>query len=303
MKTQDKELTVIQERLVGTHTEMVQRLWGDEAKLYNHAVLCSVNLPYKNPGDAVRVYSRESGGAALRLEAGAIPSFTGFQDVGLPYGPRARLLLLHLCSEAVKQQSPLVEIENSFTSFARSLGLATNGHNLNTLRDQINRMSAVTMRLSRDRGSYIDVFQGPIFSKLRAELPKDPEQMSLWTSHVEFSQEFYQSLTNSAVPLSKDAIGALKHSSRALDIYVWLAYRLWRVPSNKPATLKWTTLRFQFGERSQDINSFKRAFKSALKQVLLVYPGARVTVIHGGIRLEQSRPPIPGKNNNSLLLG
>jgi hypothetical protein len=303
MEKDTKHLTAIQDRLIETHTQMVTRVWGEESKLYNHAVLCSVNLPYRDPGDGVRVFQRESGGAALRLEAGASPSPTGFEDVGLPFGPRARLLLLHLCSEAVKQQSPLVEVDTSFTSFARSLGLSTNGKNLKTLREQIKRMSAVTMRLSRDHGSYIDVFQGPIFSKLRAETPTDPDQLTFWTSYVEFSQEFFQSLSQNAVPLSKDAIGALKHSSRALDIYVWLAYRLWRIPPSKTVKLKWTTLRFQFGERTQDINSFKRAFNSALKQVLCVYPKAQVKVVRGGIQIASSPPPIPFKNRESLLLG
>lgn len=302
MDKDSQHLTAIQNRLVGTHTELVTRVWGQQDTLFNHAILCSVNLPYRNPGDSVRVYERESAGNVLRIEAGALPGVNGFEDVGIPYGPRARLLLLHLMSEAVKRQSPVLEVDASFTAFARSLGLSTNGKNLTTLRDQVRRMSAVVMRLSRDNGSGRNVFQGTIFSRLRAEYPDHPDQLALWTSYVEFSPQFYDSLVSQAVPLEKAAISALKHSARALDIYVWLAYRLWRVPANKPSKIRWTTLRFQFGEQSQDINSFKRAFKTALKQALLVYPSARVRVVRGGIEIANSAPPIPFKNE-TLLLG
>ena len=138
----------------------------------------------------------------------------------------------------------------------------------------------------------MDVFQGPVFSKLRAEFPSSPSQQVLWTNYVEFTPAFYASLQNHAVPLRLEAISALKHSSRALDIYVWLAHRLCRVKEAKPVTLRWTTLRFQFGTRTQDIKSFKRAFKAALKQVLFVYPDANVSIIKGGLLLRSSKPPV-----------
>jgi hypothetical protein len=297
-----KKLTPISNRLIDTRVELLHKFWGDTPKLYNHAILCSVGLPYRNPGQDVRVFSRTSGTTSLRLEAGALPTSDGsFQDVGLPYGPRARLLLLHLCSEAVKHQSPIVEVDDSFTAFARSLGLATSGRNLNTLREQVRRMSAVSMRLAKRHGAYVDVFQGPVFSKMRAEFPEDGPQLQLWPSFVEFSPDFYESLRQHAVPLRKEAIGALKHSARALDIYVWLAHRLWRVNDSKPVSIRWTTLRFQFGRQDQQMQSFKRAFKTALKQVLMVYPEAKVEIIKGGLSLKRSPPPIPRKSAKRLL--
>ena len=299
-----KSITPISSRLLDARYELTQRVWGDSPKLYNHAVLCSVGLPYRNLGEDVRTFQRSSGRTSLRMEAGAITSSKGFIDVGLPFGPRARLLLLHLCSEAVKKQSPVVEVDDSFTAFARSLGLSTCGKSLASLREQVLRMSVVSMRLSKDYGSYVDVFQGTIFSKLRAEMPHSVEQLPLWTSFVEFSPDFYKSLINHAVPLRKEAISALKHSSRCLDIYAWLAHRLWRINDTKPVVLKWTTIRFQFGDTSQDLKGFKRAFKTALKQVLVVYPEAKVSVVRGGVQLKRSKPPVAiTKAKAGMLIG
>ena len=284
-------LTSVEGRLIDARLELTKRVWGDQEKLFNHAVLCSVGLPYRDQG-AVRSFERSSGATSLRMEAGALPiaGGAGFEEVGLPFGPRARLLLLHLCSLAVKSSSPIVEVEDSFTGFARALGLSTTGRNLRTLREQVRRMSCVSMRLSKDYGDSVDVFQGHIFSKMRATYNNEPNQKELWPSFVEFSPDFFESLKNHAVPLRFEAIGALKHSSRALDIYAWLAHRLWRV--NKPTSIKWTSLRFQFGGPAIGMGGFKRAFKTALKQVLFVYPEADVVITKRGLTIRCSAPPV-----------
>jgi len=296
-----RELTKRETKLIDARVELVQKVWGDVPKLYSHAVLVHCGLPYRNPGDDARHFTRSSGAFSLRIEAGALPApGGGFVEVGMPYGARARLLLLHLCADAVKQQSPVVEVADSFTAFAKSIGLNTSGRNLRSLRDQINRMSVVSMRLAKRGDGYTDVFQGPVFSKLRAELPPFAEQLPLWTSHIEFSPDFYSSLERNAVPLRKEAIYALKHSARALDIYCWLAHRLYRVDFRSPVSIKWTTLRHQFGEPSQKMESWKRAFIAALKQALEVYPQAKVERIHGGLLLKNSLPPVPQRNKGLL---
>jgi hypothetical protein len=270
----DLELTDRESRLASANAEITNEIWGDIA--FNHSLLCQVNLPYRNPGDAVREYERTTGKVSLHLQAGAVltPGHRrGWRKVGLPYGPRARLLLLHLCSLAVKQQSPVVETEASFTAFCRSLGIATNGRNQKTVRDQINRMSAVSMRLGWSEGHQMMVFQGMIFEGIKAVFTDHPDQLP---------------------------IKAIRHSARALDVYCWLASRLWRV--QKPTRIRWTSLQYQFGSPSQDRRSFKNAFRGALNQVLAVYPKARVEYIRGGLMLRNSPPPIDFKGAGPQLI-
>lgn len=296
----DLDLTDRESRLEKAGSEIANEIWGDIA--FNHSLLCQVNLPYRNPGDEVREYERTTGKVSLQLEAGSIFTPGGrrsWRRVGLPYGPRARLLLLHLCSLAVKQQSPIVETEASFTAFCRSLGIATNGRNQKTVRDQIERMSAVSMRLGLD-GSYQLVFQGMIFEAIKAVFTPHPDQLPIWSSEVRFSPHFYKSLSEHAVPLDVRAIKAIRHSARALDVYCWLASRLWRVP--KPTRIRWTSLQYQFGSPSQDRRSFKNAFRRALNQVLAVYPKARVEYIRGGLMLRNSPPPIDFKDGGPQLM-
>ena len=79
--------------------------------LYAHTVLCQTGLPYRNPGD-VREWEQVNGAARLKVLAGeAMHPETGeFVKVGLPYGPKPRLILAHLNGEALRQQSPRIEV-------------------------------------------------------------------------------------------------------------------------------------------------------------------------------------------------
>src|SRR6201996_6044202 len=114
-----------------------------------HTVQCQCGIPYKNPGEGVLEWDRKQGHASLRIEAGsAIDPRTGdFVRLGLPYGEKPRLVLIHLATEAVRTGSPVVDVEESMTAFARSLGLETNGQQLRALKDQLARLAAATVRM------------------------------------------------------------------------------------------------------------------------------------------------------------
>ena len=77
--------------------------------------------------------------------------------------------------------------------------------------------------------------------------PKDERQRVLWPSTIRLSHEYFESLQEHAVPLDERALAALAHSAMALDVYSWLAQRLYRVDPNKPQFIPWTALKAQFG--------------------------------------------------------
>ena len=78
------------------------------------------------------------------------------------------------------------------------------------------------------------------------------------------------------MPLDHRAVGALASSSMALDIYVWRAQRLHRVPAGKPQFVGWASLHEQFGQGFNRIRDFRRRFLQTLHQVSSAYPAARV---------------------------
>ena len=266
-----------------------------------HTIQCQIGLPYKNPGDQVREWDRKQGTASLRIEAGSAIDATGqFVHVGLPYGEKPRLVLIHLASEAVRTGNPVVDVENTMTSFARSLGLETNGRQLKGLKDQLARLAAATIRMGIvEEGRAVQV-NTQFVSKFDLWFPKQSDQRVLWPATVRLSEEYFQSLGKHAVPLDHRAVAALSSSSMALDIYAWLAQRLHRIPSGKPQQITWVTMYEQFGQGFARLRDFRRNFLQTLHQVHAAYPQARLEVSEVGLILANSPPPVAPRHFASL---
>src|SRR5437868_5947415 len=90
-----------------------------EEILFNHSALCQTCFPHRAPPEDTRVWQQRQGRAVLHVQAGAAyhPRSGAFVEMGLPYGAVARLILMHLNTEAMRNQSPVVEVERSLTAF------------------------------------------------------------------------------------------------------------------------------------------------------------------------------------------
>lgn len=262
-----------------------------------HTALTQTRLPYRNPGDTLRVWEHTQGRTTLRVEAGAVadPRTGTFRDVGIPFGEKARLVLIHITGEALKAGSPIIEVEESLTAFVRELGLPSNGRTIATVKDQLARLSAATVRLAYftdDRASQINA---RLVSGLDMWAPREVGQRVLWPSTVRLSSEFFTSIQSHAVPLARLAVRALAPSAMALDVYCWLAQRLHRVPQGKPQAVSWEALKGQFGTGFKRDRDFRHAFKDTLRTVLAVYPDAKIEEEVTGLLLNRSRPPVASR--------
>ena len=120
---------------------------------FQHSVLTQCSLPVGKPADGVLVWERQQGRARLRVEAGSAlnPKTGHYVQLPLPYGPKARLLLIHLNTEAVRRQSPIIPIEATMTAFFRRLmgdGTKTqDGRTSNLLKAQLSALAAATFRM------------------------------------------------------------------------------------------------------------------------------------------------------------
>jgi hypothetical protein len=268
----------------------------DEAILYQHSVLCQTCLPFRDPGDQVRSVERSNGLVSLVVAAGQAfhPDTRRFVDVGLPYGPKPRLVLYHLNAEALRTQSPIIELEDSLTAFVkRTLGLDPKGRNIRTVKDQLTRLSAADFRIGTvvSEGRAVTL-KGCVIEGFDLWVTRDAQQRMLWPTTVQFSQRYFESLARHAVPLNEIAITHLSHNAMALDIYTWLAQRLHRIGEGKSVLVPWASLWEQFGHGYARIRKFRSVFTSTLKQVKVVYPDAKFDLFVEGMQLKHSRPPV-----------
>ena len=269
---------------------------ADEVILYQHSVLCQTCLPFRDPGEEIRIWERNNGLVSLVVAAGQAfrPDTRRFMDVGLPYGAKPRLVLYHLNAEALRTQSPVIELEDSLTAFVkRTLGLDPKGRNIRTVKDQLTRLSAADFRIGTVVGEGRAVtLKGSVIEGFELWVARDPQQRLLWPTTVQFSQRYFESLMKHAVPLNETAIARLSHNAMALDVYTWLAQRLHRIEEGKSSLVPWTSLWEQFGHGYAQIRQFRAVFIRTLKQVKVVYPAAKFDFSVGGMRLHHSRPPV-----------
>jgi hypothetical protein len=262
--------------------------------LFHHTVLCQTCLPYRDPGDDVREWARVNGLVRLEIMAGKAmhPELERFVPLGLPFGPKPRLVLACLNAEALRTGSPVIEVEDSLRAFVRRLKLDPTGRNINTIKNQLARLSASTIRLGTMQGGRALTVTSQIVTAFDLWFSKDQQQRALWPSTVRLSDEYFQSLSTHAVPLVEEAIRALAHSAMALDIYAWLAQRLHRIAPGKPAFIPWTALQAQFGWDYERIRKFREVFEHTLRLVHTQYARARFELNEGGMELWYSPPPV-----------
>ena len=272
--------TPIQSRLLETAARYAQEQ-DDQSILYQHSVFCQTCLPYRDPGDDVRIWERANGRAHLEVVAGKAmhPKEERFVELGLPFGPKSRMILMHINQRALIAQSPVIEVEDSLTRFVgKVLNLDPKGRNIKAVKDQLARLAAASIRLGVVRDGQAITVNSNIVSAFDLWFPKDERQRVLWPSTVSLSLDYFQSLMSQAVPVDEAHIAALSHSSLALDIYSWLAQRLHRIPVEKSQAVSWLALHAQFGQgyNPDRLDKFRQKFRIALKEVLMVYPAARV---------------------------
>jgi hypothetical protein len=272
--------TPIQRRLIDTAALNVEQP-DLQTILYQHTVFCQTSLPYRNPGDEARTWERINGDVHLKVLAGEAmhPDKGRLVEVGLPFGPKCRMVLMHINQRALVTESPHVEVEDTLSKFVRNvLQLDSKGRNMRVVKDQLARLSASSIRLGIVRDGHAVTVNSQIVTAFDVWFPKDDRQRVLWPSTVSLSLDYFQSLMNHAVPLEEAHIAALSHSSLALDIYAWLAQRLHRIPVGKPARVSWVALHSQFGQgyNPEYMSKFRQVFWVALKEVLTLYKAARV---------------------------
>lgn len=265
---------------------------------YLPAVLCQVGLP-RSPTEG-RTFERTSGNTSLQVEAGKAWDGKQWRQLPLPYGVRPRLALVHIATEAIRTNSRVVDVGGSVNAFLTELGLDNGGKAYGQMRQQMTALAACTLRLGRvdtrtiagvERDFAVTLEAKP-FRQFEAWIDSTGSQPSLWPTEVELTQEFFDSIRETAVPLEHRALAQLSHSALALDLYTWLAHRLHRVRKGG-SRISWGALQEQFGAEYGDRKDFKRQFRKRMKETLAAYPAAKVEDVDGGIMLHASPPPIP----------
>jgi hypothetical protein len=281
--------------------EITSTMMGDDGTDpgFLHSAMCMVSLPAKKPAADMDAWTRENGRVSLTVIPGIFKApGRPLERIGVPYGARARLLLMYLQSEAVRTKQPVISMGGSLSEWMRSVGIEhiTGGKkgSIGQTHEQAKRLGFASFSLvwaKPDGSGYSVIPNRTIIEKLDLWKGNDPDQGMLWPSTMELTPQFFESLREHAVPFPHEAIIQIKGSPLAIDLYVWLVHRLRRV--NRNVLVPWGDLHAHLGADYARIRDFRRYALEALRLALAAYPDARVEPCAGGLLLKPSRSAIP----------
>ena len=256
---------------------------------------CLTAFPHKRLADDA-VWERPGHHVSLLVEPGRLRVGAGPTVLfGVPYGARARIILIYLQTQAIRTGSREVQLGRSMRDWMSRMDVSVGGETARALRDQARRISACSIKFfwssaSNERRMGDGFERGGIVRSGFFLQDEDNRQSALFDDVVVLDEAFFKALQDHPVPLLESAIRQIKEKSMALDLYVWLAYRLHSL--GRPTSINWISLHNQFGSGFQRVRQFKPQFLDALSAATAAYPDAEVDVSEAGITLHPSRPPV-----------
>ncbi len=280
---------------------------------YSYSGLCLTSLPHRRLADDA-AWERAAGPLTLVIEPGRMKAGSGpAKFVGVPFGARGRLILIYLQTQAVMTGSREVSLGRSMRDWLGRMGVSVGGETAKAFREQARRLATCSMRFHWQASAPVRKIKGPDGAEVDSiertigtgftnqqiiksglffhDNRRDDRQGSLWEDRVVLDADFYETLRKHPVPLRDAAVRQLKENSAALDLYVWLAFRLHHLEKRTP--ISWRDLHQQFGGEYKQLKHFKPRFLDSLARAVAAYPEARVDVEDSHVLLHPSPPPIP----------
>jgi len=259
---------------------------------YSYSAWCLAGLPHRElpPGknwlistDYARLLVRP--GVRLRDD-------NSEEALRVPMGSFARLLLIDWQTEALERGSREIVLGKSASALMARLGLKRGGPSNRKIADQLERLATCSIDFSFGtdaHGVIVNERLVEAFGYVGALDPRTRKDMRL-VERVVLSQAFYNELRRHPVLVDRAAIRTLTTSPMAIDLYLWLAFRLHQLHKETP--ISWEKLWKQFGTGVAALKNFRPQFEPPLHLALAAYKGAKVKVFDRGLILEPSPPPV-----------
>lgn len=256
----------------------------------------AATLPHGRP-DGLE-FSRQAGRAKVALH---IPqSLSDDLNVGLPYGPLPRLILMWLAREVRRTGSPTIELGTSKSAFLKDLGITPSTGKRGSLKNLEYQLTALVStyytawwRTGDEQTGSVQIQNATLSDHKRLWWDGAAAGTRRFGAVLELTPAFYNEMVDRSFPVDMSAVRELSGSSLAIDIYAWLTYRMSML--RRPLQLGWHEIYSQFGSGEYSVantHRFKRRWVEALKHAQRVYPQARIAETDNGFILTPSRTSI-----------
>ncbi|RBP53511.1 RepA protein [Arenicella xantha] len=251
---------------------------------YMPTILIRATMPHSKTSE--RIFERIDG----RLKV----TYADVNNVGLPFGGLPRLIMAWIATEVKLTKSKRIDINGSLAGFLRELSMTSTGGDKGSIRRvkrQLVSLFSCSIGHQTIENGCEKIETLALASKQQYWwTPVASETVLLNRSYIELSQEFYDQIIDSSAPVDMRALSLLKNSPMAMDMYIWLTYKMSIIV--EPVTISWSSLKEQIGtgyaSDKKGLNRFQEAFKKHLIAVQVIYPSVNVEFLYGRVRLHPS---------------
>ena len=270
------------------------------AYLVREFVQCS--FPYSNPGN-VPHWERKNGDLTFRVTR-LDPNFPH------PYGSFPRLVMFWVCTKLIEGKdksgdAKRIMLDGSLSAALRDFGYTPNtaakGKSRANYKQQVLALCKTTLSFSYDvkaRNTGFNVLFASRYDLWWDE--EKPQQDALFPSFIEVTEEFYQAVMRSPVPIPNTVIRNHVKSPLELDLLVMLNHRLYSVnrvqDENSRAFIPFQSLYVQFGQEYGRADNFRAKVRRALVNIKArSWPELKYEFTFEGLTVHKSPPLIKPK--------
>jgi Plasmid encoded RepA protein len=188
---------------------------------------CQAALPHKRLADDEEWQIR-SDYVNMLVQPGLRTSNVGrAEKVGVPYGSRARLIMLYVQSEALRTNSREVGLGRSMNQWLYRMGIPLGGNSIRSIRDQAERISRCSFTFDGKGAKSGGIGRMTIFDRaIFTDLEDVPGQGTLFPQVAKLSEQFFNSLLTIRCRWKKPLSARL-----AITVWPWTLTHGWPTAS------------------------------------------------------------------------
>ena len=280
----------------------------------NPVTMLQLSMPHKEKQDLTEWHVR-NGEADLLIRSGKIKNKDGFfESTGLPSSWFPRYMLLWIVYTVQKTNNRDIFIGHTEAQILSKLDRGRHKSNYAHLRNQMPALFNCDLVINKDF-PVMDIgdedrlpFQGNAdvteYQRFIGSVYKFENKNKTTGSdkndrgyNIYLTDGFYNNIIHNPLPIDFEHVKELVKGggSYRLDIYTFLAERLYKIPEGKPLLIERQDIEDLFGVGTENKGQYYlETFKDNLKSVLEVYTTAKVEFSKkDGITLHHSPPPYP----------
>ena len=284
-----------------------------QRRVYLMPDFCRISLPIRNPGPDTAEWVRVNGSRTYVLHPQTVTTPGKGVTHIWPYGKKARLLMVWISTQVVRQKkhntSRVIMLPSTLRQLMEDLGIQRKPRKTDyeDFKRQISALSYFDMTITETKTTTETVWQDTKKVTLVEESHigwsrYTPKNGITEGSYIQLTQETWNRMAKST-PLSADMVEILTSTGRGaeFDIYAWLSQRIYALNHShtyQTPLITWKSLQNQMGSNYAETRNFVTRFKQSLNHVAALWNAAltdadaegrlHYSIKKGGLRLYRS---------------